>query len=138
MIGRQGGQRADMENPQPSPQHSRGSRIRDRIGLGVAWGVWLVLTAALFLYVRQYSRNIPYMDDFAMVPVMTGSQPFSLSWAWSQHNEHRPLISRLILAGLSRYVANDFRMARYANVALLSMMAASMLLVTRKLRGCAA
>ena len=116
---------------------SRWASVHDRIGLIVAWSVWLAMTAALCLIVRQYSRNVPFMDDFAMVPVMTGSQPVSLSWAWAQHNEHRPVISRLILAGLSRYVANDFRMARYANVGLLSMMAASMLLLARRLRGSA-
>ena len=72
-----------------------------------------------------------------MVPVMTGTEPVTLQWAWAQHNEHRTLISRLIMVGLTRYIANDFRMARYANVALLSMMAAAMLLLARKLRGSA-
>ena len=126
-----------MDRPDDPTTRSRWASVHDRIGLIVAWSVWLAMTAALCLIVRQYSRNVPYMDDFAMVPVMTGSQPVSLSWAWAQHNEHRPLISRLILAGLSRYVANDFRMARYANVGLLSMAAASMLLLARRLRGSA-
>jgi hypothetical protein len=101
----------------------------------MGWGAWLVMTAALFLYVRQYSRNIPLMDDFDMVPVMTGAEPVSLGWAWSQHHEHRPVISRLILVGLSRFVDSDFRTARYVNVGLLSAMAASMLLLARRLRG---
>jgi hypothetical protein len=93
------------------------------------------MTIALILYVRQNSRNVPYWDEFAMVPVMTGSEPVSLSWAWQQHNEHRPMISRLIMAGLFRLVRNDFRVVRYANAVLLSAMAASMLLLARRLRG---
>jgi hypothetical protein len=47
------------------------------------------------------------------------------------------LISRLILVGLSRFVANDFRAPRYANVLLLSAMAAAMLIQARRLRGSA-
>jgi hypothetical protein len=116
---------------------SRWARARDRVGLVVAWSTWLVMTATLVLYVRQYTRNVPLMDDFDMVSVLTGSQPVSLRWAWSQHHEHRPMISRLILVGLSRFVDSDFRTARYANVALLSAMAAAMLLLARRLRGSA-
>ena len=42
---------------------------------------------------------------------------------------------RLILAGLSRYVANDFRTGRYVNVGFLSAAAASMLILACRLRG---
>ena len=112
---------------------SRWARARDRVGLVVAWSTWLVMTATLVLYVRHYTRNVPLMDDFDMVAVLTGSEPVSLRWAWSQHHEHRPMISRLILVGLSRFVDSDFRTARYANVALLSAMAAAMLLLARRL-----
>ena len=51
------------------------------------------------------------MDDFMLVSVMSGHEPVSLRWAWTQHNEHRPVISRLILAGLYRFIAKDFRLA---------------------------
>jgi hypothetical protein len=77
------------------------------------------------------------MDDFDMVPVLTGAVPVTLDWAWSQHHEHRPMVSRLTLVALSRFVNRDFRTARYANVGLLSAMAASMLILTRRLRGSA-
>jgi hypothetical protein len=137
MMEAAGGAKAVMQMPEERPVHPRPGIARDLTGLIVSWSVWLAMTAGLFLYVRQYSRNIPYMDEFAMVTVMTGAEPFSLRWAWAQHNEHRPMISRLIQAGLMRFVANDFRMARYANAGLLSAMAASMLLLARRLRGSA-
>src|SRR5579885_337035 len=110
-------------------RRARRACVRDRAGITVAWGVWGAMTLALFLQVRHYSRNVPFADDFAMVSVMTHSEPVSLRWAWSQHNEHRPMVSRLLLAGLSRYVANDFRTARYVNAGLLSVMAAMMLVL---------
>ena len=34
---------------------------------------------ALFLYARHYTRNIPYLDDWEMVPVITGHESISLS-----------------------------------------------------------
>jgi hypothetical protein len=91
----------------------------------------------MILYVRKYSRNVSYCDEFGTEPVMTGSEPGSLRWAWAQHNEHRPMISQLIMAGLFRLFSNDFRVVRCANVGPLSAMAASMRILTRRLRGSA-
>jgi hypothetical protein len=119
------------------PGPSRWARTRDRAGLVVAWAVWFAMTIYAILYIRQYSRNLPFLDDFQMLPALTGSVRVSLEWAWSQHIEHRPFISRLVLVGLWRHIADDFRVARYANLALLSMMAAAMLLLARRLRGSA-
>jgi hypothetical protein len=133
----QGGAMAVTPMPDERTVPPRLAVARDRVALILCWSVWAALTVALFLYIRQYSRNVPYMDDFWMVPVMTGTEPVTLQWAWAQHNEHRTLISRLIMVGLTRYIANDFRMARYANVGLLSIMAAAMLLLARSLRGSA-
>jgi hypothetical protein len=57
------------------------ARVRDVAGLITTWSVWGALTVALLLFVRQYSRNVPDMDDFAMVPVMTGSE--AVTWRWA-------------------------------------------------------
>jgi hypothetical protein len=92
-------------------------------------------TAATIVLIHQNARNVPYIDDFSLVPVMTGHQPVSLDWLWSQSNEHRPVISRLILIGLYRFIATDFRAGMYVNVAFLSAAAASMLLMARRVRG---
>jgi hypothetical protein len=75
------------------------------------------------------------MDDFALVSVMSGHEPVSLHWTWAQHNEHRPVIPRLILVGLYRFIDNDFRVGLYFNAGLLSAAAVSMLLLARRLRG---
>jgi hypothetical protein len=99
------------------------------------WTVWAAMTAAAILFVRYYSRNIPYVDDLALVPMMTGHQPVNLQWLWSLHNEHRPVVSRLIMAGLYRLISPDFRLGMYVNAGLLSAAAASMLVAVRRLRG---
>ena len=91
----------------PSP--AREFRVPHRFQLILVWAVWVFATVAMFLDVLHYTRNIPYMDDWAMVPVITGHESISLRWAWTQHNEHRVLLPRLILASLFRWVAPDFR-----------------------------
>jgi hypothetical protein len=126
-----------MEKSDEPAIRRRWARAHDLAGLIVSWGLWATLTVGLFLYIRHYSRNIPFIDEFAIVSVMTGSEPVSLRWAWAQYNEHRIVIPRLIMVGLLRFVSTDFRVVRYANAVLLSVMAATMLLVARRVRGSA-
>jgi len=63
---------------QEFPSHALESRVRHCLELSLVWAVWVVVTVALFLFVRHYARNIPFMDDWAMVPVITGHEPISL------------------------------------------------------------
>jgi hypothetical protein len=114
---------------------SPGANVHNLAAPAFVWTVWGMMTAAVFLLIHQYARNAPFMDDFELVPMMTGRQPVSLSWLWAQHNEHRPLISRLILAALYRFGTPDFRLGLYFNAALLSTAALSMILLVRRLRG---
>ena len=72
--------------------------------------------------------------SIANVPVLTGHSPLTLGWFWSQHNEHRVFLSRLILVGLFR-LTHDFRAGMYFNVLLLAIASASMVLLARRLRG---
>ena len=65
---------------------------------------------------------------------MTGHQSLSLQWAFSQHNEHRLFIQKLILGTLYRAIP-DFRVGLYLNAGLLSTASASMILLARRLRG---
>lgn len=120
---------------QQGPGASRWARLRSLAGAIAAWGVWAAMTVGILAYLAHYTRNIPYMDDFPVVPVLTGDQPLTVEWAWSQHNEHRPLVPRLIVVGLFRLVASDFRLPRFVNAGLMSAMAAAMILLARRMRG---
>jgi hypothetical protein len=97
--------------------------------------VWGVLTASDLYWVSQYSINLPLVDEWVMVPVLTGHEPVSLSWIWSQHNEHRLPLTRLLLLGVYRIGGCDFRSGVWLNVALMSVLAALMILAARRLRG---
>src|ERR1700712_5245275 len=66
------------------------------------WLVWLVLSRQLWNFVIEHGRDIPYMDDWEMVPVLMGEQPITLKWLWSLHNEHRIVMPRLIYLAVTR------------------------------------
>jgi hypothetical protein len=110
------------------------SRIRAGIGPAVVWSAWAAAMIAAVLFVRQYAKNIPFYEDFLVIPVMTRHEPISLEWAWRQNLEHRPVIPRLILGVLYRTIP-DFRAGMYLNAGLMSAAAASMILLARRLRG---
>ncbi len=124
-----------METPDPGNGHSPWRRARELAGPIVSWSVWAAMTVFLVLFVRQYTRNVPYMDDLVLIPIATGNQVVDLNWLWSQHNEHRPVLSRLILVGVTRFVEYDFRTGLYLNAAMMSAASAGMLLLARKVRG---
>jgi hypothetical protein len=116
------------EGPRP------GTRTRARAVAVLVWAVWAAVTLSTILYIRHYSRNIPFYDDFTVVPVMTGHEPLSYRWATAQFNEHRNVIPRLTQAILLRAIP-DFRAMLYFNAGLLATAAASAILLARHLRG---
>lgn len=125
-----------MESEVSTPAPRQLASTRERVFPAVVvWSVWLAMTIASLHFVHRYARNVPYYDDFELIPMMTGRVPVDLQWAWSQHNEHRPVVSRMILAGSCKLINNDFRTGMYINVGLMSVAAASILLLTRRMRG---
>jgi hypothetical protein len=119
-----------MRGPEPAAGRSALAVARALI----VWSTWVAATCTALWYVRQYGRNLPFWEDFFVVPVMTGHEPMSFQWAAAQYNEHRAVIPKLILAVLLRAIP-DFRSGLYLNVALMSSAAASMLILARRLRG---
>ena len=117
------------------PAEARSHHVSRRLRLMFVWITWIIGTGLLFLHVRHYARNFPYWDDWGLVPVITGHEPVTLKWAWAQHNEHRMPVPKLILTGLLRWVASDFRTGLYFNAGLLSSSAALMIVLAHRLRG---
>jgi hypothetical protein len=100
----------------------------------LVWSVWAAATLSTIWYIRHYTRNVPYFDDFTVVPVATGHEPLTYQWASAQYNEHRNVIPRLMQVMLLRAIP-DFRAGLYLNAGLLSASAASAILLARRLRG---
>jgi hypothetical protein len=101
----------------------------------LVWGTWLAAFAAALFLVLRYGSNVPSWDDWDMVPVLTRMQPVTAEWLWSQHNEHRVPLPRLLFLGLNRLTTVDFRVTMVADVLVMAAIAAAFVWTARRLRG---
>ena len=105
-------------------------------GTAVAvWTIWTGMLLTAVLLVIYYGSNVPFRDDWDMVPTLTGNQPVTLSWLWSQHNEHRVPVPRILYLAVNHFTVVDFRSTMYFDVFLVAGTAAAMMLIARRLRG---
>lgn len=99
------------------------------------WAVWLALSAAALGLVLGFGDNVPQLDDWEMVPVLTGHEPVTLSWLWKQHNEHRVPLPRLLLIAAFHLAGDDFRGGMVFSAAALSALAAVLIRAVAAARG---
>src|SRR6266853_466484 len=111
------------------------SASRSRLDAAIAWGAWAAMLAAALYFVAHYASNVPSWDDWDMVPTLTHNQPVTWDWLWSQHNEHRVPVPRLIFLGLNRLTTIDMRVTMYFDVLVMAALAAAMILSATRLRG---
>ncbi len=111
------------------------SASRSRLGAAVAWSVWLAMLVAAVAFVAHYASNVPSWDDWDMVPTLTRNQPITWNWLWSQHNEHRVPLPRLIFLGLNWLTVTDMRVTMYFDVLVMAGLAAAMMVIAARLRG---
>jgi len=110
------------------------SRCEPGTGLFV-WTIWVGMLAVGLLYVIRFGPDVPRWDDYAVIPQLTGAQPVTLAWLWSQHSEHRIPLARLILLGTFRLTGADPRPVMLLNVGLLAGLAAVLIRAARRCRG---
>jgi len=110
------------------------SRVKAISTDAVVYGVWLAMSLVAISYVTRYGSDVPSWDDWDMVPTMTGNQPVTAEWLWSQHNEHRVPLARIVSLGVYRWRA-DFRLCMFLNVALMAGLALMVMWAIRRLRG---
>lgn len=103
-----------------------------------AWTVWALMTALSGGLVVRYGSSVPVWDDYDILGRTLGDEPVTLRWLWSQHNEHRVPLPRLVLLGLDRTYGPDARAGMYFSVAALAIAAALLLWATARWRGVAA
>jgi hypothetical protein len=109
-----------------------GSEPGARIFVGATW---LVMSSAAVVLVVRYGVEVPFWDDFALVPVLAGEKPLTVQWLWEQHNEHRIALSKLVLLGAYRLSGFDFRAGMFLSVAALGALAGGLIKVARGVRG---
>jgi hypothetical protein len=107
----------------------------DRGAIAFVWSTWLVLLGAALVFLVKYPRNIPFSEDWLLVPPLTGHEANLLDWLWTQNNEHRIPFPRLILLALMNAAHGDFRAGMLFNVLILGILACAMIIVARRVRG---
>jgi hypothetical protein len=110
-------------------------RTPDRYERMFVAAAWAALSVALFGYVQRYGPDVPWMDDWELVPVLTDARPATLRWLWIQQNEHRFPLTKLVFLAAAALTGGDFRAGMFASVALLSAVALAATGVARRLRG---
>lgn len=118
----------------PSGQQPNQSPRR-LLPLFVVWGIWTAMLVAALAFVHRYGSNVPSWDGWDMVPTLTGHQPVTAEWLWSQHNEHRVPLPRLLLLGLHRITGINFCTPMFFNILVTAALALAMILVAKRLRG---
>lgn len=99
------------------------------------WGAWALSSLALLFFVAIFSIPFPFGDEWEWLGRVTGKEPITLAWLWSQHNEHRMFLPRLIYLGLGKLTGYDFQAGSFFNILILSALSAAMILTARKIRG---
>ncbi len=113
-----------------------GKRSRAEVAGSIfVWAILGLMLLSLSGFVGFFGRNIPWWDDWEMVPALTGNEPSIPSWLWKPYDEHRLVLPKLTLLGLARITGNDFRAGMWFNVLGLGALAAAMVVVARKVRG---
>lgn len=97
--------------------------------------VFFIVLAAHIRFVLNYSYPIPYWDESGFIPWITNNRPITLEWLWSQSNEHRIVVHRLIYVSIVKLFGLDSRIFNTLSVLLLGATAAMSLWCLGRSRG---
>jgi len=97
--------------------------------------VWVLASVAAFAYTAWFGRNVPYMDDWVLVPTLSGAQPFGLPWLFEQTLEHRYVMGKALIYAIWQVSGGDFRATLWATDALLVAISYAFLRAARAVRG---
>ena len=107
----------------------------DQVARVFVWSSWLVMLFIALLFLARQDHNIPLTEDWTLVPALTGNEPNLAKWLWSQNNEHRVPLPRVLLLLLLNATNGDFRIGMFFNIITLAVLALAMIQVARQIRG---
>ena len=97
--------------------------------------VWLIMVLIALNSWHDGSTEVPFSEDWLLVPAVTGHEPHLVTWLWAQHNEHRAPVPRSVLLILLKVSQGDFRAGGALNIVVLGAIALAMIEAARSLRG---
>ena len=131
--GRPGETEANAANgtPRGDPRRSKAAPN----GTSLCWS-GCAASVALLSYAAVYGRNVPYFEDWVLVPVLSGSEPFTLSWLFEMTvAEHRFILAKALLYPMWLASGGDFRVSMVSSALVSSVLALACIAVARRLRG---
>lgn len=94
---------------------------------------WAGMTVTALGFVAHFGHDAPWADEWEFVPALTGHEPVG-PWLWTQHNEHRLPLPRLLFWTLYQ-LTGDFRSGMVAQVLMLSALSIYVMRAAAQLRG---
>jgi hypothetical protein len=119
----------------PQTHWPPGKFLGGRLVPVVVWGLWAAMFVALLGFVAVLGHNVPFADDWDVMPWVSGQQPVEPSWLWRHHNEHRIPLPKMVWVVLGRLTGYDVRAGMYLDAVILGAISAALLLGARRLRG---
>lgn len=98
----------------------------------MTWGVMTLVLAGRFW---ADASSVPLAEDWYIVPALTGNEPEFTRWLWSQNNEHRVPLPRLVALVILKAAGGDFRAVGAFNVGLMAAAAGGLIVFLRRRRG---
>jgi hypothetical protein len=113
----------------------QGQAIFAWVAPAFVWTVWTLILVGSLAFVGVNSSRIPLFDDWVFVPYLAGEAPIGVNWLWSQQNEHRVVLFRLVTITLLKLTDGDFRAPMLFGVAALGGVSFAMIGAAKTLRG---
>src|ERR1700682_1094803 len=105
--------------PRTPPWPRTGSRW-GRLVPVVVWGAWAALFVTLVGFVAHFARNVPFSDDWDVLPWVSRERPVDAAWLWAPYHEHHIPVPKLVWVGLGRLTGCDVRAGMYLNCLVLA------------------
>src|SRR5689334_12958272 len=99
------------------------------------WTAWAAMLGIALYYFVSASNPLPLTEDWQLVPAVTGNEPHLLQWLWSQNNEHRVPLPRLVLYIFLKASHINFQVPMLLNIGLLALLSALLMTAVRRVRG---
>jgi hypothetical protein len=119
----------------PAAASIKRSAASDRWALAGVLALWAAMVIVALACIAIAGRNLPFVEEWTMVPPLTGHEPDLLKWLWAQINEHRIPLQKAIYLILLKAIGGDFRIGMVANAVILSGLSLALIVAARDLRG---
>jgi hypothetical protein len=95
----------------------------------------VALVSGAVWFVLRFGSDMPTLDEWGLAGRLTGHQPLTAEWLWSQHNEHRILLPRLFYVACARLTGGNLRVGLVLDVLALGALSAALIAAVRRDRG---